>query len=139
MTNRSGNTMSSNTTTSILAPPNYVPAVFLSLTQLFGVLGNLLVIYSNVNQRSLLKNNYYFLVLHLVFCDLIVVLFTSYDNNEAWCPKSFFTRSLAMCKTWQPTLLTVFFQRGGVYSGVNCNLPLPCCFTSLGVLVCWNL
>ena len=130
--------MSSNTTTSILAAPNYVSAVFLSLTQLFGLVGNLLVIYSNVNQRSLLKNNYYFLVLHLVFCDLIVLLFTSYVNNEAWCRKSFFARSLAMCKTWQPTL-TVFFQRWGVYRGVNCNLPLPCCFTSLGVLVCWNL
>ena len=103
--------MSSNTTTSILAPPNYVPAVFLSLTQLFGVLGNLLVIYSIVSQRSLLKSNYYFLVLHLAFCDLMVLLFTSYDTYEAWCPNSLFIRSLVMCKAWKP-ILTIFVNAG---------------------------
>ena len=103
--------MSSNTTTSILVPPNYVPAVFLSLTQLFGVLGNLLVIYSIVSQRSLLKSNYYFLVLHLAFCDLMVLPFISYDTYEAWCPNSLFIRSLAMCKAWKP-ILTIFVNAG---------------------------
>ena len=103
--------MSSNTTTSILAAPNYVSAVFLSLTQLFGVLGNLLVIYSIVSQRSLLKSNYYFLVLHLAFCDLMVLPFISYDTYEAWCPNSLFIRSLAMCKAWKP-ILTIFVNAG---------------------------
>ena len=105
--------MSSNTTAlnTVLAAPNYVSAVFLSFTQLFGVLGNILVIYSIISQRSLLKSNYYFLVLHLAFCDLMVLLFISYDTYEAWYPNSLFIRSFAMCKVWQPTL-TVFFNAG---------------------------
>ena len=69
---------------------------------------------TSINEVFLKTTILYFLVLHLVLCDLMVLLFTSYDNNEAWCLKSFFTHSLAMCKTWQPTL-TVIFQRGGVY------------------------
>ena len=103
--------MSSNTTTSILAAPNYVSAVFLSLALLFGVLGNLLVICSIVSQRSLLKSNYYFLVLHLAFCDLIVLLFTSCTTYNAWRPKILFIRSLVMCKVLQP-ILTIFFNAG---------------------------
>ena len=132
--------MSSNTTTvnTILAAPNQAAAVFLSLTHLFGVVGNILGIYSNVNQRSLLKNNYYFLVLHQVFCYLLALLLTSYDAYEAWCPNCFFTRSLAMCKVWQPTL-TVFRTRGCLQWCYNCNLSLLYCFTSLGFLVCSDL
>ena len=105
--------MSSNTTTvnTILAAPNYVSAVFLSLTQLFGVLGNVLVIYSIISHRSLLKSNYYFLVLHLAFCDLIVLLLSSYDTYEAWYPNSFFIRSSPMCKMWGP-MITIFFNAG---------------------------
>ena len=111
MTNRSGNTMFSNTTTSILAAPNYVSAIFLSLTQLFGVLGTVLVIYSIVSQRSLLKSNYYFLVLHLAFCDLVFLLLLSHYTYKAWCPNSLFIRSLVMCKVWDPTF-TIFFNAG---------------------------
>ena len=112
MTNISWNTLSSNTTDkNIMAAPNYVSAVFLSLTQLFGVVGNIFVIYSIVSQRSLLKSNYYFLVLHLAFCDLMVLLLRSYDTYEAWYPNSLFIRSFALCKVWQPTL-TVFFNAG---------------------------
>ena len=137
MTNISWNTMSSNTTTLniILAAPNYASAAFLSLTQLFGVLGNVLIIYSIVSQRSLLRRNYYFLVLHLAFCDLMVLLLSFYDMYEALYLNSFFTRSLAMCKVWQPTLTD--FSNAGVhiYSGANCNLPLHSCFISVGVLV----
>ena len=43
-----------------------------------GILGNLLVIISILRQKKLLKNNYYFLVLHLAICDLaplIIFLF----------------------------------------------------------------
>ena len=94
-----------------MAAPDYVSAVFLALTQLFGVVGNVLVIYSIVSQRSLLKSNYYFLVLHLAFCDLMVLLLSSYDTYEALYPNSLFIRSFALCKVWQPTL-TVFFNAG---------------------------
>ena len=41
----------------------------------FGILGNALVIISILRQRRLLKNNYYFLVLHLAFCDLGFLVF----------------------------------------------------------------
>ena len=105
--------MSSNTATTntILVDPNYASALFRSLTVLFGVLGNILVIYSIISQRRLLKNNYYFLVLHLAFCDLMVLLLSSYDTYEAWYPNSLFSRSITICKVWQPTL-TVFFNAG---------------------------
>ena len=110
--------MSSNTTTenTILAAPNYVSAVFLSFTQLFGVLGNILVIYSIVSQRSLLKSNYYFLVLHLAFCDLMVLLLSSYDTYKAWYPNSLQPNSLhpnsfSICKVWGP-MITIFFNAG---------------------------
>jgi hypothetical protein len=36
----------------------------------FGILGNILVIISILRQKQVLKNNYYFLVLHLAICDL---------------------------------------------------------------------
>ena len=36
----------------------------------FGILGNILVIISILRQKNVLKNNYYFLVLHLAICDL---------------------------------------------------------------------
>ena len=108
--------MSSNTTMvyTILAAPNYSSAVFLSLTQVFGVLGNVLVIYSIVSQRSLIKNNYYFLVLHLAFCDLMVLLLISYETYEAWYPISPSIRSsFAKCKVWRPSM--IFFYNAGVF------------------------
>jgi hypothetical protein len=37
---------------------------------IFGILGNILVIISILRQKQVLKNNYYFLVLHLAICDL---------------------------------------------------------------------
>ena len=40
----------------------------------FGILGNILVIISILRQKKLLKNNYYFLVLHLAICDLGVLI-----------------------------------------------------------------
>ena len=50
----------------------------------FGILGNILVILSILRQKmNLLKNNYYFLVLHLAICDLaslIVHIFNIVDD-----------------------------------------------------------
>ena len=114
MTNISCNTLSSNTTgNAILAAPDYASAIFLTLTQLFGVLGNIYVIYCIVSQRSLLNSNYYFLVLHLAFCDLMVLLLISYDTYEALHPNSLSIRSFAVCKVWQPTLIV--FVNAGVF------------------------
>ena len=100
--------------TTTLAAPNYASAVFLSLSQVFGVLGDILVIYSIVSQRSLIKNNYYFLVLHLAFCDLMVLLLISYETYEAWYPISPSIRSsFAKCKVWRPSM--IFFYNAGVF------------------------
>ena len=42
----------------------------LTAVTVFGILGNILVVISILRQKSVLKNNYYFLVLHLAICDL---------------------------------------------------------------------
>jgi hypothetical protein len=49
-----------------------------------GVLGNILVIISILRQKKLLKNDYYFFVLHLAICDLgalILILFNHINAN----------------------------------------------------------
>ena len=51
----------------------YFIYVYCDITVLvFGIIGNILVIMSILRQRSLLKNNYYFLVFQLALCDLVV-------------------------------------------------------------------
>jgi hypothetical protein len=46
----------------------------------FGILGNILVIISILRQKKVLKNNYYFLVLHLAICDLGALIFFLFDH-----------------------------------------------------------
>ena len=49
----------------------------------FGIFGNILVILSILRQeRNVLRNNYYFLVLHLAICDLAVLIFFLFDTLE---------------------------------------------------------
>jgi hypothetical protein len=45
-----------------------------------GILGNILVIISILRQKKLLKNNYYFLVLHLAICDLGTLIIFLFDH-----------------------------------------------------------
>ena len=42
----------------------------ITVVSVFGILGNILVVISILNQRYLLKSKYYILVLHLAICDL---------------------------------------------------------------------
>ena len=49
------------------------------LLVVFGILGNFLVVISILKQRRLLKNNYYYLVLHLAICDLSGLVLTFGD------------------------------------------------------------
>ena len=52
-----------------------------TLVSLLGILGNILVILSILRQKNnVLKNNYYFLVLHLAICDLTVLIFYLFDT-----------------------------------------------------------
>ena len=41
---------------------------------IFGIIGNVLVIISILRRRSLLTSNYYFVVLHLAICDLMLLV-----------------------------------------------------------------
>ena len=53
----------------------------------FGILGNILVILSMLRQnKNLLKNNYYFLVLHLAICDLIALIFHFFNVVDEFWP-----------------------------------------------------
>ena len=45
-----------------------------------GIIGNILVIISILRQKSVLKNNYYFLVLHLAICDVGALIFYFANN-----------------------------------------------------------
>ena len=88
MTNISLNRTLANTTQFSLVP-NYPFAVVISLIQLFGISGNIMVIYSIAKHRDLLKRNYYFLVLHLAICDLtVLVLNGGIRTWFAWLPNS---------------------------------------------------
>ena len=57
-----------------------------SVVVVFGILGNILVILSILRQKkNLLKNNYYFLVLHLTICDLAaLIIFVFYVVDIFW-------------------------------------------------------
>ncbi len=57
----------------------------------FGILGNILVVISILRQKNVLKNNYYFLVLHLAICDLGTLIFYLFDDIfRAWLDKPHF-------------------------------------------------
>ena len=53
-----------------------------AVVNVVGILGNIMVIISILRQKKLLKNNYYFLVLHLAICDLgpLIILLFGYIN-----------------------------------------------------------
>ena len=74
----------------------------------FGILGNILVILSILRQKkNALKNNYYFLVLHLAICDLAVVIIYLYITVEPhWLeePLSVHSPSLLVTSTLSLTL-----------------------------------
>ena len=55
-----------------------------SVVNLFGILGNILVILSLLRRKNILKNNYYFLVLQLAICDLLVLIIFLYVHIERY-------------------------------------------------------
>ena len=67
-------------------------AFFFAAVNVFGILGNILVILSILRQKKMLKNNYYFLALHLAICDLAVLISYLSDVVQlySWFKKSFF-------------------------------------------------
>jgi hypothetical protein len=65
----------------------------------FGILGNILVIMSILlSRRSVLKNNYYFLVLHLAICDFGVLIIYFLDRIASfWYEEPLFAHSVMSC------------------------------------------
>jgi hypothetical protein len=69
-----------------------------TVVSVFGILGNILVVISILNQRCLLKNNYYILVLQLAICDLGVLIIHLLEViARHWAKEPHFLRSVVYC------------------------------------------
>jgi hypothetical protein len=78
-----------------------------------GILGNIPVILSIFRKRSLLKNNHYYLILHLAICDFLYLsLFTPVIYSTLNGSPMITSSSYLLCKIWWPAH-TVVFTAGG--------------------------
>ena len=78
----------------------------------FGILGNILVIISILRQKKLLKNNYYFVVLHLAICDLgVLIIYLVGHVNWYLVEEQLFTYSIKYCAF---SRINYFFQDAGI-------------------------
>ena len=69
-----------------------------TVVNVFGCLGNILVILSILKQKkNMLKNNYYFLVLHLAICDLVVLIYLLDTGELSWLEKPLSTFQMWRC------------------------------------------
>jgi hypothetical protein len=69
-----------------------------AVVTVFGILGNILVIISILRQKKVLKNNYYFLVLHLAICDLgALIIYLILHINWRLVEEQLFTHSIKYC------------------------------------------
>ena len=85
-----------------------------SLIIVFGIIGNILAILSILRQKkNLLKNNYYFLVLHLAICDLTVLIIYLFEVVELyWLEKPLlFHANMIACHVYA---ISEAFQLTGV-------------------------
>ena len=78
----------------------------------FGILGNILVINSILRQKKLLKNNYYFLVLHLTICDLgpLIIFLFGDINFFSVEDRPVYTTSTKYCSIVFSTTYISFFE-----------------------------
>ena len=78
----------------------------------FGILGNILVIISMLTQKKVLKNNYYFVVLHLAICDLgALIVYLIMHVNWHLVEEQLFTYSTKYC-AFRCTVF--FFKDAGI-------------------------
>ena len=86
-----------------------VQGAVLTVVVSLGVLGNIPIIASICRKRSLLKSNYYYIILHLAICDLFYLLFfipKIYSIFHA--SPSIASSSYLVCKTLRPAQTVVF-------------------------------
>ena len=78
----------------------------------WGILGNILVVISILRQKKLLKNNYYFVVLHLAICDLgVLIIYLVSLVNWYLVEEQLFTYSIKYCAF---SGINFFFQDVGI-------------------------
>ena len=92
------------------ADAEFILGVVLILAVFFGVLGNIAVTVSICRTGNLLRNNHYYLLVHLAICDLLyLVFFTEIIYNifsaNAWITSN---QSYFVCKIWWPIHTLVF-------------------------------
>ena len=76
----------------------------------FGIVGNILVVVSILRQKKVLKNNYYFLVLHLAICDLGALTIFLVDHVNWNFVEEHFFYSTTYCAF---RCITYIFQTAG--------------------------
>ena len=85
-----------------------VQGVILTVAFSLGVLGNIPVIASICTKRSLLKSNYYYVILHLAICDLFYLLFFIPEIYYIFSASpSIDSRSYLICNTLRPVQAVV--------------------------------
>ena len=78
----------------------------------FGIFGNMLVVILILRQKNVLKNNYYFLVLHLAICDLVVlIVYILGSINRQFLEQPFFDFGKFDCLGYD---VSYFFQVSGI-------------------------
>lgn len=89
-----------------------VQGIVLTVAASLGILGNIPVIVSICQQRSLLKSSYYYLILHLAICDFLVLAFIIPEIYSIFSESPFIDSwSPILCKIYRP-VHTVFFTAG---------------------------
>ncbi len=78
---------------------NMTPTDILSIAvTVFGILGNILVVISILRQKSVLRNNYYFIVLQLAICDLgVLIIYLLDDIFWLWLEEPLFDLNKFYC------------------------------------------
>ena len=77
----------------------------------FGILGNILVVVSILRQKQVLRNNYYFLVLHLAICDLGALIIILFDHVNLYLVEDLLV--IYSTKYCAFRCITYFFQVAG--------------------------
>ena len=86
-----------------------VQGAVLTVAVSLGVLGNIPIIASICRKRSLLKSNYYYIILHLAICDLFYLLFFIPEIYSIFhASPSIASSSYLLCKTLRPAQTVVF-------------------------------
>jgi hypothetical protein len=83
-----------------------------SVVLVWGILGNILVVISILRQKKVLKNNYYFVVLHLAICDLgVLIIYLVSLVNWYLVEEQLFTYSINYCAF---SRINFFFRDAGI-------------------------